>query len=90
MLALLPVTDGDKIKGMVTDRDIVIRAVALGKDLTKANAREAMTEHIRYVFDDEDISEAAKAMKGKQIRRLVVLNRAKRLIGLVSLGDLAR
>lgn len=85
----LPVNDGEKIRGMITDRDIVVRAVAAGKDLSLTTAKEIMTEKIRYVFEDEDISVAANAMKDKQIRRLVVLSRTKRLVGLLSLGDLA-
>jgi len=86
----LPVTDGEKIKGMLTDRDIVIRGIGAGKDPAATSAREAMTEKIRYVFDDDDVSKAAEAMSDKQIRRLVVLNRAKRMVGLVSMGDLCR
>lgn len=87
----LPVVDpvSDKIKGMLTDRDIVVRAAALGKNLEKTKAEEAMTENIRFVFEDEDISKAAAHMKDRQIRRLVVLNRNKRMVGLVSLADLA-
>ena len=79
----------DKIAGMLTDRDIVVRAVAVGKDLAKTHAEEAMTEHIHYVFEDEDLSKATEMMQGKNIRRLVVLNRDKRLVGLVSEADLA-
>jgi CBS domain-containing protein len=86
----LPVTDGQKIHGMLTDRDIVVRALAMDKDPAKTTAREAMTEKIRYVFDDQDVSEAAESMKDQQIRRLVVLNRDKRLVGFVSMGDLSR
>lgn len=86
-----PVVDPaeDKIKGMLTDRDIVVRAAALGKDLENTFAQEVMTEKVRYVFEDEDISKAADAMQDKQIRRLLVLNRSKRLVGLVALSDLA-
>ncbi len=88
----LPVVDAteDKIKGMLTDRDIVVRAAALGKDLDNTFAHEAMTKKICYVFEDDDISKAAEAMQDKQVRRLVVLSRNKRLVGLVSLADLAR
>lgn len=85
----IPVTDGEKLKGMLTDRDIVTRAVAAGKDPAKTTAKEAMTKRISYVFDDDDIGEAAESMKSRQIRRLAVLNRAKRLVGMVSLGDIA-
>lgn len=87
----LPVVDpqADKIKGMLTDRDIVIRAAAIGRDLGNTFAREAMTEKIRFVFEDDDISKAAEFMQDKQVRRLVVLNREKRLVGMISLADLA-
>ena len=90
-IGALPVVDpgADKIKGMLTDRDIVVRAAALGKNLETATAEEAMTARIRYVFEDEDISKAAEQMMDKQIRRLVVLNQDKRLVGLVALSDLA-
>jgi CBS domain-containing protein len=86
----LPVTDGQKIHGMLTDRDIVIRAIAQDKDPNRTTAREAMTEKILYVFDDQDVKEAAESMKDQQVRRLVVLNRDKRLVGFVSMGDLSR
>ena len=89
-IGALPVTDGEKIKGILTDRDIVIRAVAAGKDLSRTMAKDAMSKHIRYVFEDEDIKTSAESMSTNQIRRLVVLDRNKRLVGLVSLGDLSR
>lgn len=91
-IGALPVVDPgtDKIKGMLTDRDIVIRAAASGKNLEKTTAQEAMTEKIRFVFEDEDIGKAATQMRDRQIRRLVVLNRDKRLVGVVALSDLAR
>jgi CBS domain-containing protein len=85
----LPVCDRDRLAGMVTDRDIVVRAVAEGRDPRTVRIRDAMTEGVTYVFEDDDINEAARLMRQKQIRRLVVLNRDKRLAGIVSLGDLA-
>jgi len=86
----LPVCgDNDKLVGMLTDRDITVRAVAEGWDPKTARVRDAMTEGVTYCFEDDDVSEAARLMKEKQIRRLVVLNRDKRLVGIVSLGDLA-
>jgi CBS domain-containing protein len=86
----LPVCgDNDKLVGLLTDRDIVVRAVAEGKDPRTAKVREAMTEGVCYCFEDDDVAEAARLMKEKQIRRLVVLNADKRLTGIVSLGDLA-
>jgi CBS domain-containing protein len=90
-IGALPVVDSatDKIRGMLTDRDIVVRAVAMGRNLDRTSAAEVMTEKIRYVFEDEDIAKAAEHMQDRQIRRLVVLNRDKRLVGLVALSDLA-
>ena len=85
----LPVCDNDRLAGMLTDRDIVVRCVAEGKDPRVAKVREAMSEGICYCFEDDDVAEAARQMKDRQIRRLVVLNRDKRLAGIVSLGDLA-
>jgi CBS domain-containing protein len=86
----LPVCgDNDRLVGMLTDRDIVVRAVAEGLDPRTAKVREAMTEGVTYCFEDDEVAEAARLMKEKQIRRLVVLNRDKRLVGIVSLGDLA-
>jgi CBS domain-containing protein len=86
----LPVCgDDDRLAGMITDRDIAIRAVAEGKDPTTTTVREAMSEHIVYAFEDQDIEDAARLMEQKKIRRLVVLDRNKRLKGIVSLGDLA-
>jgi CBS domain-containing protein len=86
----LPVCgDNDRLVGMLTDRDITVRAVAEGQDPKTARVQDTMTPNILYVFEDQDVTEAARLMKENQIRRLVVLNRDKRLIGIVSLGDLA-
>jgi CBS domain-containing protein len=85
----LPICDNDRIAGMITDRDITIRATAEGKDPKATKVRDVMTEDVVYVFEDQDSREAARIMQEKQIRRLLVLNRDKRLVGIVSLGDLA-
>jgi CBS domain-containing protein len=85
----LPICDNDRLAGMVTDRDITVRAVAEGKDPRNTRVRDVMTPGINYCFEDDDVAHAAQQMKDKQIRRLVVLNRDKRLVGIVSLGDLA-
>jgi CBS domain-containing protein len=78
----------DRIVGVLTDRDIAIRAVAAGKT-PHAPVQAGMTPEVRYIFEDEDIADAAQKMAGWQVRRLPVLNRSKRLVGIVSLGDLA-
>lgn len=88
-IGILPVCDGDRLVGVITDRDIAVRGVAQGYDPKTARVQEVMTPEVIYCFDDEDVKEAAKKMKEKQVRRLPVLNREKRLVGIVSLGDLA-
>ena len=85
----LPVCDGDQLVGMLTDRDITVRAVAEGCDPTSTTVREAMTPDIAYCFDDQAIEDAIRTMERYQIRRLPILDRDKRLVGMVSLGDLA-
>jgi len=86
----LPVCgENDRLVGMLTDRDIAIRAVAEGQDPRTGRVQDIMTPKVVYVFEDEDITEAARLMRENQIRRLIVLNRDKRLAGIVSLGDLA-
>jgi CBS domain-containing protein len=85
----LPVCDGDRLIGMLTDRDITVRAVAAGRDPLTTKVREVMTPDVVYGFDDQDIQDAARLMAQYQIRRLPVLNRNKQLVGMVALGDLA-
>jgi len=85
----LPVCDGDQLIGMLTDRDITVRAVAEGCDPNTTTVREAMTPDIAYCFEDQDVHEAIQLMERYQIRRLMILNRDKQLVGMVSLGDLA-
>lgn len=88
-VGFLPICNNDKLIGTLTDRDIVIRAIAQGKDF-KSDVKNVMTNDIFYCFDDEDIEACAKTMKEKEVRRMLVLNRSKRLVGVVSIGDLAR
>jgi CBS domain-containing protein len=85
----LPVGENDRLVGMVTDRDITIRAVAAGKAPNQCKVRDVMTAEIKYVFEDEDIRTASRKMGDWQVRRLPVLNRDKRLVGVISLGDIA-
>jgi CBS domain-containing protein len=90
-IGFLPVCDGEELIGVISDRDITIRALADGMDVNIMLGRDLMTVPAIYCFDDQDISEAAKIMEENQIRRLVVLSRdEKRLVGVISLGDLAR
>ncbi len=85
----LPVGENDRLVGMVTDRDIVTRAVAEGRDPCATAVRDVMSEGICYVYDDDDIRDAARIMARHQIRRLPVLNARKRLVGVVSLADIS-
>ena len=85
----VPVCDHDRLAGMLTDRDIAIRAVADGRDPNATSVRDVMSPGVVYVFEDQSVEEAAHLMEEKQIRRLPVLNRNKRMVGIVSLGDLA-
>ncbi len=85
----MPVCDGDRLVGMVTDRDITVRATAHGVDPKSMTVKEVMSPNVVYGFEEQDVADAARIMEDKQIRRLLVLNREKRLVGIVSLGDLA-
>ena len=85
----LPVCDNDRLVGMVTDRDITVRATAEGESPTDVRVRNVMTPEVIYCFEDALVAEVASLMQEKQVRRIVVLNHDKRLVGIVSLGDLA-
>src|SRR5688500_18338565 len=85
----LPVCDGDRLVGMVTDRDITIRSVADGADPKQTLVKDSMSPEIVYCFEDQDAHEAERIMQEKHIRRLPVLDRDKKLVGILSLGDLA-
>ena len=85
----LPVCDGERLKGMLTDRDITIRATAEGRNPDTTQAIDVMTAAIFYCYEDQDVAEAAQVMEKKQIRRLPIVDRNKKLVGIVSLGDLA-
>jgi CBS domain-containing protein len=85
----IPVCDGQKLLGLVTDRDITVRAVAEGRDPSEVRVSEVMSSEIAYCFEDETIEQAAKLMESKQIRRLPILDRNKQLAGIISLGDIS-
>jgi CBS domain-containing protein len=88
-VGVLPVCDGDKLVGMLTDRDIIVRTTADGFHPETVQAGEVMTGDVVYGFEDQEISEASRIMEEKQIRRLPIVNRSKRLVGMLSLGDIA-
>jgi len=85
---VLPVGENDRLVGMITDRDIAVRAIAEGKG-PDCRVREVMTSDVKYCFEDEDIDEVTRNMGDIKVRRLPVLNRDKRLVGIISLGDVA-
>ena len=88
-VGVLPVCDGDRLVGMLTDRDIIVRSTADGFHPETVQAGEVMTADVVYGFEDQEISEAARLMEEKQIRRLPIVNRQKSLVGVLSLGDIA-
>jgi CBS domain-containing protein len=83
------VGENNRLIGMITDRDIAVRAVAQGKG-PDTPVREVMSEHVEYCFDDEDLDRVVQGMADVRVRRLPVVNREKRLVGILSLGDVAR
>lgn len=85
----VPIGENDRLIGMVTDRDIVTRGVARGYDLEKLIARDVMTEGIIYCRADEEVDNVIHFMEEKKIRRLPVISREKRMVGILSLGDLS-
>lgn len=85
----LPICDGEKLLGFVTDRDITLRAVAEGEDPSVCKVSDIMSSGVQYCFEGDEVEEAARLMKENQIRRLLVLDDDKKLVGIVSLGDIA-
>jgi CBS domain-containing protein len=89
-IGAIPIGENDRLVGMVTDRDIVCRGLAAGLDLNRATARDVMSKGIFYCKDTEDVAEAARTMEEKKVRRLPVINQDKRLVGILSVGDISR
>lgn len=87
-IGALPVQDNDRLVGMITDRDIAVRAIAQGKN-ADTRVRDVMSPEIKYCYEDQTIDEVTRNMGEQRLRRLPVLNRDKRLVGILSLGDLA-
>ncbi|HEY0682691.1 MAG TPA: CBS domain-containing protein [Steroidobacter sp.] len=87
-IGALPVQDNDRLVGMITDRDIAVRAVAEGRG-ADTRISDVMTNEIKYCYEDQDIDEVTRNMGEQRLRRLPVMNRDKRLVGILSLGDLA-
>src|SRR5262245_30388963 len=87
-IGLLSVLENDRPIGVLTDRDVAVRSTAQGEDPTRDKVRDVMTPEVICCFDDEDVAEAGQLMKQKQVRRLLVLNRQNRLVGILSLDDI--
>lgn len=88
-VGLIPVCDGDRLKGVLTDRDITIRATADGRDPATTMVSEVMSTDLAYGLEDQEVEEAVSVMEARQIRRLPIVNKDKRLIGIVTLADIA-
>jgi CBS domain-containing protein len=85
----VPIGENDRLVGMVTDRDIACRAVAESRDLSKTTAGDVMTRNVIYCMENEEVQDAIRIMENKQVRRLPVINDEKRMVGMLSLGDLS-
>ena len=88
-IGFLPVGENDRLIGMVTDRDIALRAVAMGKSPRSTKVREIMTDKVLYCTEHDEVEDAADSMASMKIRRLPIVNDGKRLVGVLSLGDIA-
>lgn len=86
---VLPIGENDRLVGMITDRDITVRGTAEGKDPDAVPVRELMSRYVLYCYEDQGLDEVTRNLGEQQVRRLPVLNRQKRLVGILSLGDLA-
>jgi CBS domain-containing protein len=89
-IGAIPIGENDRLIGMVTDRDLVCRGLAAGIDLAKATARDVMSKGIFYCRDTQEVSDAAHTMEQNKVRRLPVINTDKRLVGIISIGDISR
>jgi CBS domain-containing protein len=88
-IGCIPIGENDRLVGMVTDRDITLRAVAAGGDYNKMTARDVMTKSIIFCRESEELADAVRIMEQKQVRRLPVINDQKRMVGMLSLGDVS-
>ncbi len=86
-IGAIPIGHADRLVGMVTDRDIVCRCIALGLDPHKVVARDVMSKGVVWCREDEELADAALLMQDKQVRRLPVINESKRMVGMLALGD---
>ena len=89
-VGFMPVCENDRLVGTVTDRDIVIRGIAGGQNITSLKAKNVMNKEVYWCYDDQDVREAAEEMRDKEVRRMLILNKDKRLVGVVSIGDISK
>ena len=86
---VVPVVEGKKVIGLITDRDIVVRGIAEGKDMTNASVTDVMTRGAQTVQEDASVEEVLNLMSSSEIRRMPVVNSSQELVGIVSIGDIA-
>ena len=89
-VGFIPICENDRLVGTVTDRDIVVRGLAGGKDIATCKASDMMTKDVHWCFEDQDVKEVAQQMRDKDVRRMLILNQGKRLVGVVSIGDISK
>jgi CBS domain-containing protein len=89
-VGFLAVCENDRIAGTITDRDIVIRGLASSMDIKSLKAADVITKEVHWCYEDDDIKDVAKKMREKEVRRMLILNEGKRLVGVVSIGDIAK
>jgi CBS domain-containing protein len=89
-VGFLPVCDKDRPVGAITDRDLTIRAIAQGQDAKQTKVKDVMTKDVFFCFEDQEAEECARYMSEKEVRRMLILNRDNKLVGVISLGDLAQ
>lgn len=85
----IPVMENNRVIGTITDRDIVVRSIAEGRDPNDTRVHDVMTSEFFFCYEDDDVKKAAKLMSDKQIRRIPIINHNNELVGVVALGDLA-
>ena len=88
-IGMLPVWDGEQLQGIVTDRDITVRAIANKLQPELVSCQDVMTSDVVFCFEDQDVTEAGRIMQDHKIRRLPVVNRQRHLVGVISIGDIA-
>ena len=89
-VGFVPICENDRLAGTVTDRDIVVRGLAGGQNINTIKAKDIMTKDVIWCFEDQDIKDVAKRMRDKDVRRMLILNQNKRLVGVVSIGDISK